>query len=304
MVWLAAILSFAQGVAPELPDPGRPRMTKDQQKQLGGQVAAEVYKQMPVLPDSSPETQYIQELGRRLVNTIPAETSWPFEFHVIAQKEINAFALPGGPMFVNVGTITAAKNEAELAGVMAHEIAHVYMQHSAKQQDKGSLLQGIAGIAGAVTGGLIGGTAGELAQLGIQVGAGTLMLKYSRGDESEADNVGAIILWKSSVNPVALADFFQTLAAQGGSGGPEFLQSHPNPGNRRTAIENAIKDWPPKQYSADSAQFASVQAHAKGVKVYTAQEIEAGAKNGQWEAENKRNGAVFTAPPAAAPAAR
>src|SRR5262249_3702503 len=78
--------------APELPDPGRPRMTRDEQKQLGLQVAGQVYTQMPVLPDSSPETQYIQTLGKKLVNTIPADRSWPFQFHVIAQKEINAFA--------------------------------------------------------------------------------------------------------------------------------------------------------------------------------------------------------------------
>src|SRR5215475_3185904 len=105
-------------VTPELPDPGKPRMTRDDQMKLGLQVAAEVYKQMPVLPDSSPETQYIQTLGKKLVSTIPADRSWPFQFHVVAQKEINAFALPGGPMFVNIGTITAADNEAELAGVM------------------------------------------------------------------------------------------------------------------------------------------------------------------------------------------
>ena len=125
---------YAVGPTPDLPDPGNTRMTRDQQRQLGLQAAAEVYKQMPVLPDSSPETQYIKALGKRLVDVIPAAHSWPFEFHVIAQKEINAFALPGGPMFVNIGTITAAKDEAELAGVMSHEMAHVYMQHSAKQQ--------------------------------------------------------------------------------------------------------------------------------------------------------------------------
>jgi beta-barrel assembly-enhancing protease len=111
-------------------------MTRDQQMQLGFQAASQVYQQMPVLPDSSPETQYIRKLGQKLVATIPSEYSWPFEFHVVPQKEINAFALPGGPMFVNIGTITAASNEAELAGVMAHEMSHVYMQHSAKQAGK------------------------------------------------------------------------------------------------------------------------------------------------------------------------
>jgi len=88
--------------------------------------------------DSSPQTQYVRQLGEKLVATIPSHYSWPFEFHVLAQKEVNAFALRGGPMFVNLGTITAASNEAELAGVMAHEMAHVYMQHSAKQAAKKS----------------------------------------------------------------------------------------------------------------------------------------------------------------------
>jgi hypothetical protein len=266
-------------------------MTRDEQKQLGLQVANQVYTQMPVLPDSSPETQYIQALGKKLVNTIPADRSWPFQFHVVQQKEINAFALPGGPMFVNIGTITAADNEAELAGVMAHEMSHVYMQHSAKQQGKSSLLEGLAELAGAAAGDF-GGVAGTLAQTGIQIGAGTLMLKYSRGDEAQADAVGAIILWKAGINPVALADFFQKLAAEGGQG-PQFLSDHPNPGNRRTAIQTQIKDWPKKQYSGDSAQFTSVRKHATGVRAYDATEIADGAKSGQWTSENRKNGAVF-----------
>ena len=299
-ICLAAGQCFAIAGAPELPDPGKPRMTRDEQKQLGLQVAAEVYKQMPVLPDSSPETQYIQALGKRLVNTIPADGSWPFQFHVVAQKEINAFALPGGPMFVNIGTITAASNEAELAGVMAHEMAHVYMQHSAKQQDKSSLLQGLAGLAGAAVGAL-GGAAGTAAQTGIQIGAGTLLLKYSRGDEAQADGVGAIILWKAGINPIALADFFQKLAAEGNNG-PQFLSDHPNPGNRRTAIQAQIKDWPTQQYSSDSDQFAGVRKHVTGVQAYDAKEIAAGAKNGRWTAENKKNGAVFPEAPATAAA--
>src|SRR5215813_6847741 len=155
-----------QSTGPVFPNPGKTGMSREDQHALGLQVAGQVYQQMPVLPDSSPETKYIQQLGHKLVSTIPQEYSWPFEFHVVAQKEINAFALPGGPMFVNIGTITAANHEAELAGVMAHEMAHVYMQHSAKQQDKSSILQGLAEIAGAAAGSL-GGVAGTAAQTGI-----------------------------------------------------------------------------------------------------------------------------------------
>ena len=300
-LWLAAGQCLAAAGMPELPDPGQPRMTRDQQTQLGLQAAGQVYSQMPVLPDSSPETKYIQALGQRLYTTIPADRSWPFQFHVIAQKEVNAFALPGGPMFVNIGTIAAVDNEAELAGVMAHEMAHVYMQHSAKQQDKGSLLEGLAGLAGALAG---TGTVGSLARAGIQFGAGTLMLKYSRGDEAQADAVGAIIMWKAGFNPVALADFFEKLQAKGGSSMPQFLSDHPNPGNRKTAIQNEISEWPARKYSGDSSKFAGVRKHASGVRMYDATEIAAGAKSGQWASENRKNGAIFPdAPATAAPTA-
>src|SRR6476659_5981587 len=108
---------MAQSSSPQLPDPGSPGMTKEQQQQLGVQAMGEVYKQMPVLPDSSPETRYIQQLGRKLQTVIPADKSWPYQFHVIPAADINAFALPGGPIFVNIGTIQAADNEAQLAGV-------------------------------------------------------------------------------------------------------------------------------------------------------------------------------------------
>ena len=267
-------------------------MSRDQQTQLGLQAAGEVYKQMPVLPDSSRETQYVQKLGKRLAATIPPEHSWPFQFHVIAQKEINAFALPGGSMFINIGTIQAADNEAELAGVMAHEMSHVYMQHSAKQQEKQSLLGGLAGVLGGLAGNM-GGVWGTLAQSGIQFGAGTLMLKYSRSDEAQADAVGAIILSKANYNPVALADFFEKIEKLGSSG-PQFLSDHPNPGNRRAAIQQEIAEWPVKKYGRDSPDFAAVRKDAASVPAYTAQEIADGAKSGRWAADNQKIGAVFS----------
>src|SRR5437763_10717174 len=146
LVLLAAMPNSVGGAqqGPELTNPGSvTSISKQEQEQIGLQGMAEVYKQMPVLPDSSPHTQYIQRIGGKLVATIPQEYAWPYQFHVIPQKEINAFALPGGPMFVNVGTITAADNLSYVEEKTAYEMGHVHMQHSAKQAVKQSLTQGI-----------------------------------------------------------------------------------------------------------------------------------------------------------------
>jgi predicted Zn-dependent protease len=295
LVSLLATLVYAQTEAPTFPNPGKTSMSRDQQHQLGLQAAAQVFQQMPVLPDESPESLYVRHLGQKLVSTIPEQNSWPFEFHVVPQKEINAFALPGGQMFVNIGTITAAKNEAELAGVMGHEMAHVYMQHSAKQAGKAqttSLLAGIAEAAlGATVGQKAGGLVGQLANMGIQMGAEGLMMKYSRNDESQADAVGTVILYKAGYNPQAMVDFFKTLAAQGGPTPPQLFSDHPNPGNREEAIAKQIAHWPTANFVADSPSFAQVHQHAARVKAYSAQEIQAGAKSGQWASLNQKNGA-------------
>src|SRR5205823_14043623 len=259
---------------PELPNPGAVGMSRQDQQKLGLQAATEVYKQMPVLPDSSPQTRYIQQLGRKLVKQIPEQYSWPYEFHVIQQKEINAFALPGGPMFVNVGTITAAQNEAQLAGVMAHEMSHVYMQHSAKQS--GKLLPNILSGLGQVAGAVIGGVGGAIASAGGQLGGGILSMKYSRGDEAQADAVGAIIVYKAGYNPMELANFFEILNKQGGSP-PQFLSDHPIPGNRSAAISKEIRNWPKKQYIGASQEFKDARKRSESVKSYSSQEIADGA---------------------------
>lgn len=285
---MARPLVLVAQTAPQLPDPGK-TLSRETQEKLGLQAVAEVYKQMPVLPDSNPITQYVQELGRKLQAVIPADRSWPYQFHVIPQKEINAFALPGGPIFINIGTIQAAANESELAGVIAHEMSHVYMQHSAKQISKAQWTGLIAGIAGAVTG---DSTLGSLARAGIQFGAGTVLMHYSRKDEAQADAVGAIIAYKTGYNPKAMADFFTTLEKKYGNGGLQWLSDHPNPGNRQAAVEKEIQNWPPKSYLASSSAFTRARQEANGIKAYSAEEIAQGAKQGVWAQQNRRSGAT------------
>lgn len=264
---------------PELPNPGTTSLTREQQIQLGQKAKAEVYQQMPVLPDSSPVTQYVRQLTSRLVAVIPQQYSWPYEFHVIQQKEVNAFAVPGGPIFINVGTIAAAQNEAQLAGVIAHEMSHVYMQHSAKQIRQNTVPSILAGLGG-ILGQMIGGVGGALAQLGGQVGGGLLSMRYSRADEAQADAVGAIIMYKAGYSPVELAKFFQMLEQQGGAG-PQFLSDHPNPGNRYQAIQNEVASWPAKSFNSSTGGFQNAKAEAGRVRAYTGEQIAQMAKSGQ-----------------------
>jgi hypothetical protein len=163
------------------------------------------------------------------------------------------------------------------------------MQHSAKQAPKATTAQIIAGLAGAV---LPQSGLGNLGRMGIQIGAGTMLMKYSRGDEAQADSVGAIIMYRAGYNPQAMADFFETLQKKYGGGGPQFLSDHPNPGNRTASVQREIQNWPRKNYVSNSPEFASTKQDAAHVKAYSAQEIANGAKAGTWEQQNRKNNVV------------
>src|ERR1041384_5576113 len=159
---------------------------------LGRQAAQEAEQQFPLLRDETVRS-YVEDVGRRLVNAIPPEFQHPefqYYFKVINASDINAFALPGGPMYVNRGMIEAAHTEGEMAGVMAHELSHVALRHGTAQASKGQkygVLAGIAGIAGTILG---GPGVGQLAQAPFAV----YMLLFSREYETEADILGAQIM--------------------------------------------------------------------------------------------------------------
>lgn len=198
---------------------------------LGRQAAAEAEQQFPLLRDSE-VSSYAERIGQRLVAAIPPEFQHPefrYYFKVINASDINAFALPGGPMYVNRGMIQAARNEGEMAGVMAHELSHVALRHGTAQATKAqkySVLAGILGIGGAI----LGGPAGAAAQIGSQ-GVGVYFLKFSREYETEADLLGARIMANAGYDPRDLANMFRTIEAQGGGGGG-FLSDHPSSKDR------------------------------------------------------------------------
>ena len=279
---------------PVLPNPGNPGISRQQQIQAGDKAAQQIYQQMPIVPASNPVTQYVQRLGRQLVAQIPPQESWPYQFHVVGQKDINAFALPGGQVFINLGAITAAANAAELAGVMAHEMSHVYLQHSAKMAVQSQRTQGLAALGSGILGAILGrGAASTIAGTAINIGAGLYELKYSRADEAQADATGAVIMYKAGYSPRALAEFFQKIEQQGGAGAPQFLSDHPDPGNRIAAVDHEVASWPPEHFITNTPAFATAHRQAQGLRAYTAQQIAANAKSGYWAHFNQQHGAVF-----------
>src|SRR5688572_28944536 len=181
---------------------------------VGRQAAAEVERQFPILSDRE-ATDYVARVGDRLASSIPQQFQHPefdYFFKIVNARDINAFALPGGPMYVNRGMIESAKTEGEMAGVMAHEIAHVALRHGTAQATKQSSWSNQLGTIGMILGGaILGGQTG--AQLGA-MGAQAWMTKYSREYETTADVLGAQIMARAGYDPRELANMFRTIEQQ------------------------------------------------------------------------------------------
>ncbi len=242
------------------------RFTPQQDVELGREAAAEVRKQYPVITDEK-IAGYLTKLGDRLVAAAPAELKqsvYEYSFTPVNVKEINAFALPGGPMFVNRGMFDAAESEAEVVGVMAHELSHVLLRHGTANASKAQnpWLQ-IGQLAGAVGGAIVGGAAGSVITQGSQFGLGTLLLRYSRDFEKQADLLGSQIMARAGYDPRALAHMFETIEreanAGGGGAGPQWMSSHPNPGNRTQYI-NKEADMLTVASAADMSGFEPIKS--------------------------------------------
>ena len=273
---LSALLALPLGALAQtqIKAPGNKFSLSDDVK-LGREAAAEVERQMPIINDRNIEG-YIEQVGRRLVENIPSQFRHPefqYSFQVVNASDLNAFALPGGFTFVNRGLIVAANTEGELAGVMAHEISHVALRHGTAQATKAQKYQ-YGAIGGAILGAILGGPLGGVVAQGSQLGIGAYFLKFSRDYERQADLLGAQIMASAGYDPRDLANMFRTIERQSGGGGPQWLSSHPNPGNRYEAINHEAELLQVRNVNRDDYEFTNVRARLRDMpRARTMQEI-------------------------------
>ncbi len=248
--------TFAMAQGPTVLKPGFNLFSKQQDVQLGQETAALVRKNVTEVKDPV-LTAYVNAVGRRLMaSREAAESGFPFTFEVVADPAINAFALPGGPMFINTGLLKAVDNEAQLAAVMGHEMSHVILRHGTNQVSKANLIEIPLALAGELTNS--SSLMGQLTQWGINLGTSSVLLKFSRTAESQADLMGSHLMAEAGYDPMQMAKFFEKLNAQTGSA-IEFLSDHPNPENRSHAIEQEARRLPQQRYGYQTGQFQKMK---------------------------------------------
>jgi Zn-dependent protease with chaperone function len=232
--------------------PGFNLFSMQKELQLGKENAEQVDKTYPLVTDPQ-VLRYINDLGQRLASLAPNNNSeYAWTFKVINSSDINAFALPGGYIYVNRGAIEAAENEAQIAGVMAHESGHVVMRHGTHEVTQAFLTQGSLAILGGILG-QPGSLAAQLAEMGLM---NSILLKNSRSAESQADEVGTYILYQAGYDPHAMAQFFEIVEKKYPQKTIQFFSDHPVPENRINAVDREIPLLgPAKAWKTDSAEF-------------------------------------------------
>jgi predicted Zn-dependent protease len=255
---VVVLLGVAVGAQEPTPlKPGFNLFTKQQDVQLGREAAAEIRQKVIMVKDPVLNA-YVNRIGNRLAASREAKDSgFTFTFEVTADPAINAFALPGGPMFINTGLLRTVDNEAQLAGVMGHEMSHVILRHGTNQASKADLIQIPLALAGQLTNSDT--LMGQLSQLGIGLGAESVLLKFSRTHESQADLMGSHLMAESGYDPNQLAKFFQKIKSQDAADAIAFLSDHPNPGDRSRAIMLEAARLPVQNYVYQTGQFKNMK---------------------------------------------
>jgi Zn-dependent protease with chaperone function len=263
---LSALLAVQLAAAQTKITPPKNKYTPEQDVTLGREAAAEVRKQYPIITNEA-LAGYLDRLGKRLVAAAPPELDQPvfeYSFTPVNIKDINAFALPGGPMFINRGMFEAAGGEGEVVGVMAHELSHVLLRHGTANATKAQGFQ-LGQLAGAIAGAVVGGGWGQLISEGSSFGLGAIFLKYSREYEKQADLLGAQIMARAGYDPRDLGRMFETIQKESKNGSPQWLSSHPDPGNRSAYIAReaamlqiAPREMQPAEFQQARGLFASL----------------------------------------------
>lgn len=214
-------------------------LTTEQEIALGLQSAPQLIREFGGLYPDDQTQAAIDRIGFRLVeNSVARNTPWRFEFYVLDDAQtINAFALPGGPIFITVALLSELDREDQVAGVLAHEIVHVLARHSAQRIAKSELTNGLIGAVAVASG--EASTTQAAAVVGQLINMG-----YGREDELQADALGVCLMIAAGYDPVGMIEVMRVLASASRGGPPEFFSTHPNPDNRIAAIERAIETAP------------------------------------------------------------
>jgi len=283
----AAALACLAAADPQSLRPGFNLFTPEQDVQLGREARQELESKIAVVQNRD-LSRYISGIGQRLAKS-PHAGNFPFSFTVVYDKNINAFSLPGGPVYLNTGVIAACENEAQLAGVMAHEMSHIALRHGTSQLSKQNLIAIPAALAAAVLGS--NSILGELTRAGVQFGAGSVLLRFSRTAEAQADYNGAEIMADAGYNPIEMARFFEKLEAKDPHEGAlaQFLSDHPNPGNRVAAVEDEVRQMPRRSYQDDSPRFHQMRDLVLRLRAPAPPAVPAGRPNGRLETYKGRS---------------
>ena len=229
----------------------------------GEEAAREVERQSKPYHDEE-VADYVERVGRRLVAEIPEQyrrRQFRYTFHVVEDADANAFALPGGHVYVNSGLVEAARSEGELAGVLAHEISHVALRHGTASASKALLAQ----LGVALLGELIGGKKGEAIQLGAYTGASLYLLKFGRDYERQADILGAQIMSGAGYDPREMSSLFRRLKGEGGGGLPQWLSDHPDLEKRALRVEEEAALLPAPGGARALAEFERIRERVRGM---------------------------------------
>jgi len=231
-------------------------MSTEKEIAIGRQLSAEIDRQAKLIDDPI-ITEYVNRVGQNIV--LNSDAKIPFTIKVIDSDEVNAFALPGGFFYVNKGLLLAADNEAEIAGVMAHEIAHVTARHAIETQAKGMLAQ-VGLIAGSI---FLGGIPGAIIQNTAGLGLGAGFAKFSRDAEREADKLGVQYLYAAGYDPGAMSTMFEKLASQNKKKPGFFAKtfgSHPQSVDRLEASKSLVARFPEREeYVLNTSEFQRVK---------------------------------------------